>query len=74
MSDYKKPLPVVQPYSQAFWDGTKQNKLLIQTCGDCKATIFFPRQQCPDCWSTNLGARLGRSSGRYSHAIQYHRV
>ena len=55
MSDYKKPLPQIKPHSQAFWDGTREHKLLIQTCGDCDARIFFPRRQCPECWSENLG-------------------
>jgi len=54
MSEYKKPLPQVEPYSQAFWDATKQNKLLIQVCGECDSRIFFPRKQCPECWSEKL--------------------
>jgi len=54
MSDYKKPLPQIEPYTQAFWDGARSEKLLIQTCGDCDAKIFFPRKQCPECWSENL--------------------
>ena len=44
MSDYKKPLPEIQPYSQAFWDGTKQHKLLVQHCNSCGANIFYPRR------------------------------
>ncbi|MFK7957552.1 MAG: Zn-ribbon domain-containing OB-fold protein [Lysobacterales bacterium] len=55
MSDYKKPLPVIQPFTREFWEGTKNQKLLIQTCNECEAKIFFPRQQCPECWSTDLG-------------------
>jgi len=54
MSEYRKPLPQIEPYSQAFWDGTRNNKLLVQTCTDCEARIFFPRKQCPECWSSNL--------------------
>ena len=54
MSEYKKPLPQAEPYSQAFWDATKQNKLLIQVCGECDSRIFFPRKQCPECWSEKL--------------------
>ena len=54
MSEYKKPLPEIQPFTKAFWEGTKNNKLLIQTCNDCDTRIFFPRRQCPKCWSNNL--------------------
>lgn len=55
MSDYKKPLPQIEDYSQAFWDGTREGKLLVQVCNDCDSKIFFPRKQCPECWSGNLG-------------------
>lgn len=49
-----KPLPVVQPWSEKFWEGTKEGKYLIQHCKDCDAKIFYPRKYCPECWSGNL--------------------
>lgn len=52
--DMTKPVPEVQPWSQKFWEGTKEGKLLIQYCKDCKAKIFYPRKVCPECWSDNL--------------------
>lgn len=55
MTEYKKPLPVVQPWSKEFWEGARKHKLLIQECQDCKAKIFYPRQYCSECWSSNLG-------------------
>jgi uncharacterized OB-fold protein len=55
MSEYNKPLPQIQPFTEAFWEGTRNGKLLVQTCNDCGARIFFPRKQCPECWSANLG-------------------
>ena len=54
MNDNQKPIPVMQPWSEKFWKGTKAKKLLIQHCKDCNATIFYPRKQCPECWSKNL--------------------
>lgn len=62
MSEYIKPLPAVQPWSQPFWDGTKQHKLLIQQCKACGAKIFYPRKVCPECWSQELG--WSEASGR----------
>ena len=50
-----KPLPEVQPWTQAFWDGTRQGKLLVQVCQTCQARIFAPRKLCPQCWSSDLG-------------------
>jgi hypothetical protein len=49
-----KPIPETQPWSERFWEGTKQGKLLIQVCKDCKSKIFYPRKFCPECWSGNL--------------------
>jgi len=53
--EMKKPVPETQPWSKKFWEGTKQGKLLIQVCNDCKSKIFYPRKYCPECWSGNLG-------------------
>jgi uncharacterized protein len=52
--DMTKPVPETQPWSERFWEGTKQGKLLIQFCKDCKSNIFYPRKFCPECWSSNL--------------------
>jgi len=53
--DMTKPLPQTQPWTQAFWDGTREGKLLVQVCQRCRARIFAPRKRCPECWSTDLG-------------------
>ncbi len=53
-SKTNKPIPVIQPWTEEFWKGTKQGQLLIQKCGDCQSKIFYPRQYCPECWSGNL--------------------
>ncbi len=55
MSEYSKPLPAVQPWSRPFWEGTRENRLLIQECKACGAKIFYPRKACPECWSAELG-------------------
>lgn len=52
--DLTKPVPETQPWSEKFWEGTKQGKLLVQVCKDCGARIFYPRKACPKCWSRNL--------------------
>lgn len=53
-NEYKKPIPVMQPWTEAFWKGTKEGELLIQHCQDCDSNIFYPRKYCPECWSGNL--------------------
>ena len=75
MSEYKKPLPEIQPYSQAFWDATKAHRLLIQHCNDCGANIFYPRRDCPECWSQDLGWIEAKGTGEvYSFSVTYEGV
>ena len=70
MSEYKKPLPVVQPWSKPFWEGAKQHKLMIQICNDCGLKIFYPRKYCPDCWSANLAWFEASGRGKvFSYSI-----
>lgn len=54
MTENQKPVPVMQPWTKAFWAAAKEEKLLVQHCGDCGANIFFPKKVCPECWSENL--------------------
>ena len=75
MSDYKRPLPEIQPFSQAFWDGTKAHKLLVQHCEDCDSNIFYPRRDCPECWSQNLGWIEAKGTGEvFSYTVTYEGV
>lgn len=52
--DMKKPVPQTQPWSEKFWEGSKEGKLLIQSCKECDSRIFYPRKFCPECWSADL--------------------
>jgi hypothetical protein len=70
MNGYKKPLPVLQPWSKAFWEAAKQHKLTIQACNDCGLKIFYPRKYCPNCWSSNLGWSEASGKGKvFSYSI-----
>jgi hypothetical protein len=64
MKEYKKPLPVPQPWSKKFWEGAKQHKFLIQYCKDCGKKIFYPRKFCPECWSGNLDWSESKGRGK----------
>lgn len=52
--DMTRPLPVVQPWSETFWEGAREGKLLLQHCKACGAVIFYPRKFCPECWSPEI--------------------
>lgn len=75
MFDMTKPMPEVQPWSEKFWEGTKNGKLLIQTCKSCKSKIFYPRKYCPECWSKELDWIEGSGKGTvYSFTTAYSMV
>ena len=70
MSEYTKPLPRPTVPSQPFWDAAKRHELQIQRCGSCSAHIFYPREVCPECLSSELN--WIRASGKgtlYSYTI-----
>src|SRR5688572_2719282 len=56
--------PVVDEYSQPFWDGTAAGELRVQACGDCGRLRFPPRPMCP--WCRSLAMDWQVMSGRGS--------
>lgn|SRR5690606_32353077 len=48
------PLPIENADSQPYWEGARQNKLLIRKCKECSTFHFMPRHLCPECWSDQL--------------------
>lgn len=49
MSDYEKPLPVPSKWSQPFWDGARQHKLLLKKCSKCGNIEHPPYLYCSEC-------------------------
>lgn len=47
-----KPMPDVDdPFNARFWQGLKEQRLLLQTCSDCQAQRFPASRYCPHCHS-----------------------
>ena len=51
--DHPRPRP--SAVSAGFWAATAEGRFLVQRCGACGETIFYPRINCPACGSTDLG-------------------
>lgn len=43
------PVPVPDPYTQPYWDGTANGQLLVQRCTGCARWIWQPLPMCPRC-------------------------
>lgn len=50
-ADFAKPRPVPTKWSQAFWDGAKQHKLLLKKCKACGHIDHPPYLYCTECQS-----------------------
>lgn len=48
------PQPQVTDTNRPLIEGWQRGELCLQQCRDCGQTIFFPREFCPHCWSTEL--------------------
>ena len=44
--------PPTSEASEPFWEATKEKRFLIQRCDACDSTIFYPREVCPQCLSS----------------------
>lgn len=47
MSEYKKPLPEIRPWTAPFWEGTKQGKLMLQRGKRTGKLIMYPKKYSP---------------------------
>jgi uncharacterized OB-fold protein len=64
--------PTISPDSEFFWNGLREHKLLIQSCGGCGTLRNPPQPMCPKCRS--LEWELIESSGRgtvYSYVMPH---
>jgi uncharacterized protein len=58
------PIPIPNPISQPYWDGTKLGELRVRECNACGAHFRFIRELCPQCWSDDLGWKVSAGRGR----------
>jgi uncharacterized OB-fold protein len=47
----ERPMPVPTRESQAYWDGLREGKLMLQHCMNCGKVRHYPRPVCPHCFS-----------------------
>jgi uncharacterized OB-fold protein len=72
MTAYRKSLPRPTPETQAYWDGLRQRRLILQRCTVCHRAYFYPRPFCPqlDCHSRQVESFQASGRGTvYSYVI-----
>ncbi len=72
MTTIRAPLPQPTPETQPFFDGLREQKLLIQRCNACDKAYYYPRPFCPDCLSSDVKWEQASGEGTlYSFVINH---
>ncbi len=67
------PAPRQTPTNAPLLDAWREGRLLLQHCGHCAKSIFYPRSVCPQCWSPDLAWRQASGRGRIVSFSRIHR-
>ena len=66
---YAKPIPMITPENERYWQGCKQHELWMRACHDC-GPYFYPRDLCPQCGRRDVEWRQVSGRGTlYTYAI-----
>ena len=66
----ERPLPQpITPEAKPYWDGLREEKLLLPKCADCGHVFFYPRIVCPRCHSRNIAWIQASGKGKL-HAFE----
>ncbi len=60
--------PPLDPELTTFWDGTREQQLLLPHCRSCGTVFWYPRTTCPSCLSEDLDWRASAGTGEI-HAV-----
>ncbi len=50
--------------SKPFWEAARRHELVMPRCNTCSKIFFYPREQCPNCYSDDLGWTQVSGKGR----------
>ena len=65
-----RPLPSpITPEAKPFWDGLREQKLLLPKCKACGHVFFYPRAVCPRCSARDIDWLQASGRGRL-HAFE----
>lgn len=72
--DYTKPLPrpLNPELTRPFWEAARRHELVLPRCTTCDHLFFYPRSECPRCFSSALAWVPVSGRGRlHSFTIVY---
>ena len=64
------PAPVINSTTAEFWKATTEGRFLLQRCNACDIVLWFPRRNCPKCWTENVSTFDAQQTGTiYSFTV-----
>lgn len=64
------PRPELKALTAPFWEAARRHELVCQRCRGCAGWIFYPREQCPVCFSQDLEFAPVSGRGRvYAYTV-----
>lgn len=70
----RKPLPVPDADTAAFWRGLKDGRLLLQHCRRCRHVQYYQQAACRACGSEELEHRAASGRGKVHSFSVVHRA
>jgi uncharacterized OB-fold protein len=59
----EKPVPAIDPESEAYWAAAAEGQLVVQHCEECGERQLYPRRLCRHCWSRDLEFEAAPGTG-----------
>jgi uncharacterized protein len=71
--DIDRPLPnPMTPEAKPYWDGLREQKLMLPRCNACQHVFWYPRIACPKCSARDIGWIQSKGRGTlHSFEIGY---
>jgi uncharacterized OB-fold protein len=64
------PAPAINSTTAEFWKATTEGRFLLQRCDACNIVLWFPRRNCPKCWTENVSTFDAQQTGTiYSYTV-----
>lgn len=67
------PEPIRSDINAPMLDAWAKGELQLQQCQDCAHKVYFPRTQCPHCWSTKLEWKRLSGQGKVVSFAKVHK-
>ena len=64
------PAPVINSTTAEFWKATTEGRFILQRCNACDIVLWFPRRNCPKCWTEDVSTFDAQQTGTiYSFTV-----